>query len=240
VHHAEFAIVQLFALEEVGLSGGVFLRRGAPKVLQEAILAVEGGSVGEAVARLACKRRMGEAQVLVGQLPKEGQAAHAVGKHMEYLQVDAVFVITHPEEIAVVAIAANETAGEFLLLPHPGRRLVVFFKVMPEDTVAQTQVEAVEFGQHDIQRLLQKLRIHQLMQRDAHAVHIAHLFAGDHGKQMGGIIQFFPADLPVNFVMALDLRRCIIGQGEIFFSHGNLSLGQILSGGNEQQPFFKL
>jgi hypothetical protein len=86
---------------------------------------------------------------------------------------------------------------------------------VPEDATAQPKVKSVKAGQHQIQGLLQKQGIDQLCQRDADAVDIAHLFPGDHGKQVGGVVQLIPPDIPAD----LGAGRGFSTLGGTFSSH---------------------
>ena len=115
---------------------------------------------------------------------------------MKYFQINAVFVIRHPKQIAVIAVRIDISAWKSRLLPHFGRWLSIFFKIIPEHALSEPEIETVKFGQHDLQRLLQQHRIDKLCERHADTVHIAHAIAGNHRKKMGSIIQLIPSDFP--------------------------------------------
>ena len=115
---------------------------------------------------------------------------------MENFKIDAAIVISHPEQITVVAVGVYIAAGEAVLFVYPGGGFAVLLKVEPEKSPAQPQIEALKSGQHYIQCLLQKMGVDLFFKCCADAVDAGHILTGDDGKKMGGVVQLLPAYVP--------------------------------------------
>ena len=166
-------------------------------ILEEAVLTVQRGITAQGISHLFAQLRMCQPQILIGQLLEKIDATHTVGEHMKYFEIDAVFIIGYAEHIAVVLILPDIAARKRTFLPHTRCRLAVFLKIIPEHALAQPQIKPIKLRQHHIQCLLQQFTVHQLRERHADAVYIAHALPGYHRKQMRRIVQTVPADLPL-------------------------------------------
>ena len=151
---------------------------------------------------------MGDPKILIGQFFQKIHPAHAVRQCMEHFDIDPPAVIGDPKQITVVSVVPDITAGIMILLIDSGGRLAVFLKVIPKKALSESHVKAVKLGKHDVQRLLQFLRIHILGQRRADPVNTGQLFSRDDGKKIGGVVEAFPFDgthafFPTAFALSL-------------------------------------
>ena len=97
---------------------------------------------------------MRQSQILICQFFDKIDPAHPVRQHMEYLEIDAVIIISNPEHIAAVFILNDETAGIIIFLAHLRRAFAILLKVIPEYPLAQPDIKTAEFRQDNIKRFL--------------------------------------------------------------------------------------
>ena len=167
------------------------------EILPKTVLPVERSVSAEPVPHLLPQIGVCQPKVLVGQLPQKRYAPHPVCQHMEHFQIDALSIVSDPEEIAVVLALMNQAAGICALLPDTRRLLPVFLEIIPENTAAQTQVKSRYLRRYHIQRFLQKLRLDLFREYHADAVGVRHLLSRDYREKIGRIVQFIPFDITI-------------------------------------------
>ena len=98
---------------------------------------------------------MCETQILVGELPKEIDAAHAICQHMKYLKIYSVLIVCHPEKIAVILVRSYKSARKCIFLMHLWCLFAIFLKIIPEYSHPKSHVKQTKLRKHYIQCLLQ-------------------------------------------------------------------------------------
>ena len=113
-----------------------------------AVFFIQGRITAQFITKLLHQVIMRQPQIFINQLPQKGYPTHTVRQDMEYLQIDPFPIVSHTKQIIVVLIHRNIQAWIGIFFPHFRRRSVICFKIIPEQTSAQSDMEHVEFGKH--------------------------------------------------------------------------------------------
>ena len=115
---------------------------------------------------------------------------------MKYLQIDPVLIIRNPEKKTLASMRIQIPAG-IGILPLYLRNSGIFLEIKPEQAPAQLHPKIPDMRQNILQRLLQNLRIHRLLQSHRDAEYLAHLLIGNNRENFGRIIQSPPTLSPL-------------------------------------------
>ena len=112
------------------------------------VFLVQRSIAAQFISQLLHQVIMGQAQIFINQLPQEGNPAHTVCQHMEHLQIDPLPVVSHTEQIIVILICRNVQTRIRIFFPHPWRRSVICFKIIPEQPSAQSDMEYIKLRKY--------------------------------------------------------------------------------------------
>ena len=134
-------------------------------------------------------------QILGSQAFQKIRSPQAICQRMKHLQVNPVPIIGNPEKKTLASMRIQIPAGIGILPLYPGDPGILL-KVIPEQAPAQLHPKIPDMGQNILQRLLQNVRIHRLLQSHRNAKYLAHLLIGNNRENFRRIIQSPPTFSP--------------------------------------------
>ena len=172
---------------------------------------------------------MQQAQILVAQLPQKGKTTHPVRDGVKHLQIDPLLVIGHTEHVVVVLVPVDQAARIIIFLVDARCRFAVLLQIVPEYPASHPQVKPRKLGQHQIDRLLQKLRVNRLRHHRLDAVGIGHLLVRNDREDISGVVQ----PLPMSVFFSHDPFPAIVNNKILLLLH-NLRYSQ-----SKSSPFLE-